>query len=180
MLRRLVLIAALIAPIAGCGNTNRTPRYNVPEALEVETFKRSMKHPSVDYFYNFKETAYNPVNKPITKRLSPSQKDLLERHGQPDWSRRTFTATTDEKVSEWVWWDRSIIAQFVQNELVFEGPLTDMDRHRIKHGLPRRAWVQDYEDGVSRDIWEYQRIGYNTGSRLVTFTDETLVSEQSY
>jgi hypothetical protein len=55
-----------------------------------------------------------------------------------------------------------------------------MDRYLIDHGYPRRAWAQDYSDGVRRDLWEYQPVMLNPRSRLATFTDEKLVSEQTY
>ncbi|MBI1292666.1 hypothetical protein GC173_15735 [bacterium] len=180
MVRFLASLIVVVLTVVGCGNTNRTPRYEVPKPLEIKTFKRHSKYPSVDYIFQFKQTAYSPVKKPLTKRLSVTQQDVLERHGQPDYIRKSFTATTNEKVTEWAYIDRLVLAQFVQGELVYEGPLTERDRYLISNGYPRRAWSQDYADGVRRDIWEYQPISLDSRSRLATFTDERLVSEQTY
>jgi len=180
VIRFIASLILVVLVASGCGNTNRTPRYKVPEPLKIETFKRKTKHPAVDYMFQVKSTAFSPVKKPITKRLSASQQDVLARHGQPDFIRRNFTAHTNEKVTEWAYVDRLVIAQFVQGELVFEGPLTNMDRYLIDHGYPRRAWKQDYPDGAKRDVWDYQAVLFDTQGKIVSFTDEKLVSEHTY
>ncbi len=173
-----LLAAALF--VAGCGNLNRVPRYEVPEPMHVQTFKRQTKYPAQDFLHTWRKDAFRPVNRPITQRLSSSQEDLLERHGQPDYTRRGWRSTSGELVDEWAWWDRSLVAQFVQRELVYEGELTDMDRARIQYGNPRRAWSQQYEEGVRRDIWDYQGIIYDTRGLLLTFSNEELVTQQRY
>lgn len=180
VVRFLVCLLLAVFVATGCGNTNRTPRYHVTKPGEIKTFKRKTKHASVDYLFQVKQSAYSPVKKPLTKRLTPSQTDVLSRHGQPDYIRRSFTAHTNEKVTEWAWIDRLVITQFVQGELVWEGPLTDMDKYLIHNGYPRRAWQQDYPDGTRRDVWDYQPVVFDTRGRIVTFTDERLVTEHLY
>lgn len=180
MVRFFSVLMFLVVVATGCGNLNRTPRYDVPQPLEIETFKRYTKHPQRDFIHQFKKTAFSPVKKPLTKRLSESQQAILERHGQPDWVRSNFTGHTGEKVTEWIWWDRSITAQFVQRELVYEGTTTDMDRWLIRYGYPRRAWYQDDVDGVRRDIWDYQPILFSPRGRIITFTNGKLISHQDY
>ncbi len=173
-----IIAAALV--LAGCGNLNRVPRYDVPEPMTMETFKRQTKYPAQGLMNFWRKDSFQQVNRPISGRLSESQKDLLERHGQPDYIREGWRSKTNEVVDEWAWWDRSIVAQFVQRELVYEGELSDMDRTRIRYGNPRRAWTQEYEEGVRRDIWDYQGIIYDTRGLLFTFSDEKLVTEQRY
>lgn len=175
----VIFMVALLA-LAGCGNRNRTPRYDVPQPLEIETFKRKTRHGEVDYLHNFKQTAFSPVKEPLRRRLSPSQQDILTRHGQPDYIRKGWKSTSGETVDEWAWWDRSIVAQFVQRELVYEGPLTDMDRYRIRHGYPSKSYTQDYEVGAYREIWIYQHGLLDTRGSVVTFGDEKLISQQSF
>ncbi|CAN5173039.1 hypothetical protein BH09SUM1_BH09SUM1_22740 [soil metagenome] len=176
----LALLAGVVAAAAGCGNKNRVPRYNVEKPLEITPFKRQTKHDNVDYLYQWKAKAYSPVSSPIRKRLSESEQDVLARHGQPDWVRKRFQSLADEQVDEWAWWDRSVICQFVQGELVYEGELTDMDRTRIRYGYPRRAWSETYEAGVQRDIWDYQGMVFDNDGQILTFSNEKLVTQQRY
>lgn len=180
VLRSLILMIGMLLLVTGCGSTNRQPRYDVKGALEVKTFKRYAKHNAVDYLHTWKSKAYSKVESPLTQLLSPTQQSTLERHGQPDFIRKSFRAATGELVDEWAWWDRGTVAQFVGRELVYEGPLTEMDRYRIRYGYPRRSRSQTYESGVRRDIWDYQGIFFDPSGVLVTFTDENLVSRQEY
>lgn len=174
------IVVALAVTLAGCGNANRQPRYDVPAPLEIKPFKREAAHERQDYIFTMKREAYSKVAEPMRARMSPSQKALLERHGQPDYVRRGFHATTGETVDEWAWWDRDVIAQFVQRELVWEGKLTDMDRTRIRYGYPRRSWSQTYESGVKRDIWDYQGLMVDTQGSIFSFADEKLVYTSRY
>ena len=73
-----------------------------------------------------------------------------------------------------------MIVQFVQRELVFEGPLTDMDRYRVRYGYPVKAWSQSYETGVKRDLWDYRGIMVDTHGMIVTFTNEKMITENRY
>ena len=180
MLRFLTLLMGMLLLVTGCGSTNRQPRYDVKDPLEVKPFKRFAKHGSVDYLYTWKSKAYSKVESPLNQMLSPTQTSTLERHGQPDYVRKSYRASTGELVDEWAWWDRGTVAQFVGRELVYEGKLTDMDRYRIRYGYPRRVKAQTYESGVRRDVWDYQGMFFDPSGVLVTFTDENLVSRQEY
>ncbi len=174
---------ALILPLlilSSCGNMNRVPRYNVGEPLQIETFKRRTAHPTRDFVFTFKKTAYRKVKNPLSNRLSPSQVSVLERHGQPDYIREGFRSLSGETVDEWLYWDRQILTQFVQRELVWEGPVTEMDEWRLKHGYPRQAWSQSYETGVRRDIWDYRGFFLDTKGMVVTFSNENLATLQEY
>lgn len=178
--RILLPLVPLLGLTLACGNVNRVPRYKAPEPYAIQAFKRQTKNQSQDFLFNWKREAYSKVSNPITKGLSEDMKDVLARHGQPDYLRKGWRSlSTNEFVDEWAFWDRGIIVQFVQGELVFEGPLTDMDRWRIEHGYPRRSSTQTVEGGVQRDIWDYQGVIDSRG-RIVTFTDEKLVSVQLY
>lgn len=175
-----LLLAFFAAGTLACGNMNRKPRYDIAEPLEIVPFKRFAKHESRDYIHLFKHEAYSPVEEPLDQRLSPSQLDVLQRHGQPQYIRTGFTAHSGEIVDEWAYWDREVIVQFIQRQLVWEGPLTDMDRVRIRYGYPRRRWSQDTFAGARRDIWDYQGFLLDNRGMLVTFTDEQLVTQDYY
>lgn len=182
-MKRLVIVAfcaVLFVVAAGCGNVNRVPRYNMSAPLEIETFKRLTLHENRDFIYTWKKDAYSKVTKPLRYNNSEDMRDALTRHGQPDYLRQGWKSTSNEIVDEWVYWDRDMVLQFVQNQLVYEGELTDMDKYRVRYGYPRRAWQQVYETGVRRDFWDYQNIGLDAGGRIVSFTNGSLVSENIY
>ncbi len=182
MTKFIVILFAVLMPLAlGCGNQNRKPRYDIGEPLEIQPFKRYGIYNNRDFIRTWKHEAFSPVTEPLRRRLSESQKDILERQGQPDYVRRSFKATTGETVDEWAWWDREVIGQFVQRELVFEGLLTDMDKTLIRYGYPRRSWRQAYEaGGVQRDIWDYQGFLIDTRGAIMTFSEGKLISKQDY
>lgn len=176
----LALVFGAVFAASGCGNLNRTPRYEAPEAMTIKTFKRETENQSQDYIINWKRDAYSKVTRPITRGVSPDQKDVLARHGQPDYLRKSWRAlNADELVDEWAYWDRNVCVQFVQGQLVWEGPLTDMDRIRIQYGYPKRSSTQKVETGVRRDVWDYQGMTDSRGM-IFTFTEEKLVSENRY
>ncbi len=176
---RLIAVMMPILLVMGC-MTNKTPRHDIGEPLEIIPYKRLERYPVRDYVFRFQQTAYSPVTKPITHNLSDDQRDILSRHGQPDYTRKRFKARNGDVVDEWLWHDQKINAQFVQRDLVWEGEMTDMDKIRLQYGYPRRAWYQDLGEGVKRDLWEYQGVFMDHRSYLVTFSDERLVSEQYY
>lgn len=182
MIRNVFLIAALTAAaiIAGCGNLNRKPLYNVNEPYTVEPYKRHMKHMEQDFIFRRSSRAYKSLGKPLTKRLSESEQDVLLRHGQPDYIRDGWRSQSGEIVNDWAWWDRGIIVQFVQGEAVFEGPLTDLDRSLIRYGYPRYAKSQITTTDIRRDVLEYHPLTNANEGRVLTFTGEELVSVQEY
>lgn len=166
--------------VVGCGNTNRQPRYNVDEPLSVVPFKRKTRHAHVDYIYTIKSQAFSKVKKPMKGRFTASEHDVLERHGQPDYTRKGYEALTGERVTDWAWWDRKVICQFVDGELVWEGPLTDADQFLIRYGYPNHSWTQEVSDGVVRETWIYQGVIYDKRGMFASFSDEKLISYHTY
>lgn len=176
----LLLVTIAVFTASACGNLNKVPRYNVSEPLTIEPFKRTPKYQSRDFFFVWDSTVYSPVKAPLKGKLTPSQQEIQERHGRPDYTRRGFRTTSNEIADQWCWVDRRITAQFVQGELVFEGPLTDKDEFLIRRGLPRYATQQQYEVGVNRDIWDYRGRLADQRGMIVTFSNEKLVTQHSY
>lgn len=176
-LAKALLIVLFFGVVAGC-STNRVPRYNVPEPGTIETFKRQTLHDNRDYLFTWKQQAYSQITEPI-RNVSEDQQGVLDRHGEPDYKRVGWKSTSNELVDEWIYWDRKVVVQFVQRQLVYEGPVTDMDEIRVKYGYPRRAWSQTYETGVQRDFWDYAGI-FETGGMIVSFSNEELVSQNRY
>lgn len=181
--RAATMITALLVVgffAVGCGSTNRQPLYNVDDPLSVVPFKRSARHSHIDYIYTIKGEAYSKVKKPMKGRFTSSEQDVLERHGQPDYVRKGYEALTGERVTDWAWWDRQVICQFVDGELVWEGPLTDKDEFLIRFGYPNHSWTQQVSDGVVRETWIYQGVIYDKRGMFASFSDEKLISYHTY
>jgi hypothetical protein len=178
---RFILIALLLCAGAlaasGCGNLNRVPRYDITgEDKMPKQFKRYARHDEQDFLNRMRAEAYYRRTQELEHPLSADQKDVILRHGQPDYIRRRFKSTSNELVDQWVWWDRDVTTQFVQGQLVWEGPLTDMDKTLVKSGYPSKARFVDPVPGTRRDIWIYEGV-LQAHRRQVTFTDEQLTSD---
>lgn len=175
----LVVLVALLMPIAGCGNLNKVPRYRLDADGQPVAFKRFAAYDERDFINRFRAEAYFPRKDQVEGPLSDEQRGVLERHGMPDFIRYRFKASTNELVDQWAWWDRNVTVQFVQRELVWEGPLTDYDRTLIERGYPSRAKAMLFQPGQRRDIFEYEGI-FKANSLIVTFTEEKLASTATH
>ncbi|MCB2155147.1 hypothetical protein KQI84_09690 [bacterium] len=175
MYRRIVPILGVVllaVLMAGC-NTNRVPRFQWASG-EPEQFRRYTGRPAVDYFYRWNDQAFFKVEAHQDDLLTGDKKSVLQRHGQPDYMREGIDARSDETFTEWVYWDRNVLCQFIQNDLVFEGPLMDSDRYLVQYGYPSEAFFQQYEVGPAREIWIYKKM-FEKGDWSVSFSDGALV-----
>jgi len=158
--------------MAGC-STNRSPRYNWSTG-EAQQFRRYTGRPAVDYFHRWGHQAFRKVEEMKDTQLTEDVEDVLKRHGQPDYERRNVEAQGNETFTEWVYWERNVLCQFIQGELVFEGPLTDSDRILVTFGYPDKAFFQQYETGPVREFWIYQKL-MGTDAREYSFSDGRMV-----
>lgn len=172
----LTLVLA-VGMTVGC-STNRKPRFNTASG-EPEAFLRYTGRPSQDYIFRWNSKAFDRVMADMELVSTPDTDDVLRRHGRPDFIRKNVRATRNEIFDEWAWWDRNIIVQFIEGQLVYEGPLTDSDRWLITWGYPSRAYSQQYETGPRREIWIWDRM-FEIGFRTASFTDGELVYQSHY
>ncbi len=177
-LSAFLLIAAL-ALSAGCGNLNRVPRYDVDSTLMPAQFKRFATYDEQDFINRFRAEAYKQRTGEIEEPLSADQRDVLDRHGMPEYVRLRFKAESNELVDQWAFWDRGVTCQFVQGQLVYEGELSEMDRYLIKHGYPQKATYSAPVTGMRRDFFYYTGV-FQTPRHQATFTNERLISEFRY
>ncbi len=181
-MKRIILLMILVGfaiGTAGCGLKNRVPRYHLDEEFNIVPFKRYSVHQEINYWHRFRRTAYDAVSNPLSTPLSEDMRSVLERHGQPSYVRENFESRTNELVDEWLFWDRKTTVQFIEGQLVYEGPLTDMDHYRVVYGYPDKAYSQQYEAGPRREIWDYLGL-FDDQGMIVTFSDEKLVSQNYY
>jgi hypothetical protein len=170
-------IAALALGAAAC-TTNRGPRFEMRTG-EPEQFRRFTHRPFVDHIFRWNKQAFTKVENHLDDVVSEDKADVLRRHGQPEYVRTGVPSRSNERFDEWAYWDRNTICQFVQGELVYEGPMLDTDRWLIRHGYPSEALYQDYEDGPVREIWTYNGL-FVIESVTVSFTDGVEVFRSEY
>ena len=81
--------------------------------------------------------------------LSEDQKSIKEEYGPPDYISPSFLSRHGDYVVEWLYWEKSLMFQFVSRRLVYEGPLTDKERVLVLYGFPDR--VQTFQIGGDRE-----------------------------
>jgi len=178
--RLLPLSLALLAAVlmTAC-STNRATRFGMGEDGEPIQFRRYTNRPAVDYIFRWDKRAFERVLSPIDDQLSEDKTQVLERHGQPDYIREGVKATRNEVFDEWAYYDRGVICQFIQGQLVYEGPLLDSDVALIDYGYPSKAYSQEYEEGALREIWLYEDL-FSIRQRILSFSDGKLVYKANF
>jgi hypothetical protein len=90
--------------------------------------------------------------------VGTDQAATVKTWGRPDWVRKPFRSLEDERVSEWLYLDKGHIFQFVGEDLVFEGPLTDYEQTLLGRGYPDRDFSLRRENGEREDLFLYNRV----------------------
>jgi hypothetical protein len=170
----LVLAVVAAAPslaLVGC-NQSRLPSYHMSDG-DPKQFRRYTGRPATDFIFRWNSQAFKKVSEDLDGVMTEDKVDVLTRHGRPDYLRDDIKARSDEFFDEWVYWDRNVLVQFINGELVFEGPLLDSDRYLVQYGYPARAYHQQYEVGPVRETWLYDRL-IDTNNMTVSFSDGVL------
>ncbi len=169
---KFLMSLLLVCLVAGC-TTNKKPRFNNEDG-QVQQFRRYTGRPAADLLFRWDDRAFARVDSDIDGVRFPDMLDVLDRHGRPDYKREDVKARRNEIFDEWVYWDRNVLCQFIQGQLVYEGPLLDSDKYLVNLGYPSTAYFQQYEEGPVREIWIYEHV-LEAGSRTVSFSDGKLV-----
>jgi hypothetical protein len=124
----------------------RKPQLNYNWTGEVTTFKRYELAPQRDLFHRFFRQAYH-LPGPNFAGDGADQATILTEWGAPDYVRKSFKSLQYERVEEWVYLDEFHIFQFVKNEMVYDGPLTDFEQTLMRYGYPDRMTTIINEKG---------------------------------
>jgi hypothetical protein len=149
-------ILTLIALLCACARS--TPRdipvYD-PDGNPLQ-LKRVDRNPEIDYWSNWRRAAYRP---PVVTRYPQSfiQDTLVAQWGWPQWMR-TFVSLDNERVEEWLYSDLAAMFQFVGDNLVFEGPITDLERLLLRRGRPDRAMVERVDPDTRVEVYTYSSL----------------------
>jgi len=110
--------------------------------------------------------------------LTEQQREILREWGQPDYLRGPYQSERNDSVIEWAYHRQNHIFQFVDREMVYEGPLTDADRTLITYGAPRNVQVFLAEPNIRRETFIYEPTFLAGHEMIFSFSNGKLVTQQ--
>ena len=148
---------AALALVAGACAPGVAPRWNYGGENPPSQYKRYPRNWAVDYFTRFRRVAFVKVTRPLEDFLSDDQRKWISDHGQPDYRQRTFLSRESEWVDAWAYLAKERLVQFVRGRVVYEGPLTDLERTMITYGYPRGVLFTQAEPDTEFVTFVYSR-----------------------
>jgi len=155
---RVLILAIPAALLVGGCSVNQAPRFKYgPEGEQIQ-FKRYEQHLAMDYIHHQTYQVYKRTEAlPLGPTISETQKALLHDRGRPDYIRPDYYSDSNERVTDWVYFEEDLIYQFVEGEIVYEGPLSDMDELLIRRGRPSLTTIAENQTGNRADVLQYTR-----------------------
>ncbi len=153
---RVAAVLVLATALSGC-MVNNAPKFEYGPDGEKIQFKRYEKHLDLNYVHNISPVVYTPATAlPLSPMLSEEENEVLRVHGTPDYVRGEYLSESRETVTDWVYYEKDRIFQFVEGQLVYEDGLTDYDKTLIRRGRPSESLSPTNEVGHRLDILRYQ------------------------
>lgn len=146
-------------PMAEVGAMDR----NAPHVIldpdgQFAQFKRYERRMARDFVSRFSRKAYYACKDAHLDLSSPEQQSIVEQWGNPDYIRKPFQSLEGEWIEEWVYFDNKRVFQFKNHQLVYEGPLTDLEQLLLRLGYPNRAEITKGESGLVKHLLIYQHL----------------------
>jgi hypothetical protein len=111
--------------------------------------------------------------------LTPDQQRVLAQWGQPDWLRGPFRTTRGDTATEWLYERQNRIFQWVDGELVYQGPVTDVERTMLVHGAPTHVIITYLEPNTRRETFIYRDTFRSMGrEKVFSFSNGRLIFSQ--
>jgi hypothetical protein len=172
----LLTLAGLGGLLSGCAR----PSDGLPPILftpsgEPVSFKRLEVHPQLDYFHHIRRAAYRAPENGF-EAASEDQESIVDQWGPPSHVRKPFKTMEDEKVEEWLYYDRQQIFQFSGGALIYDGPMTDMETLLLRRGYPHRATTAISETGKVKHVFVYRRLTDSYRVEAYNLTNGWIVS----
>lgn len=182
---KLLACVLAVFALGACSRTAYRPVYRTfdEEGQAVQT-KRRAQFETYDYLHHWTREAYLTPERPFTvlvsvddedyavrfdrtktdvrpapehaSRFSLAQQDLVVAHGVPDYVRLPFRTTYGEQAVEWLFLKANLLAQFVDGELVYSGPITDKEKVLLRRGYPNYQLRVRAEGGPFRETLIYR------------------------
>lgn len=141
---------------AGCAHPSKIAFRYGADGSPVSYIRRE-RHITRDFLNHFSRETYRRPGESSEGDLGADERIVAQHNGQPDWTR-SFKSFEDERVDEWVYVEKSLVAQFINGQCVFQGPLTDYEQILLTHGRPSRA-ISSYSDtGDQIDLFVYDGV----------------------
>lgn len=166
------------------------PKYEYAEDGRVILVKRYPFFPAQDmcqfvkyrYYENKTGVEHIAMGQKLKREpdeiLSEVQKQILRDWGQPDYLRGPYKSTRGDSIIEWAYLPLNRLFQFVDREMVYEGPLTDQERTAITYGAPRDVFVSQVGPNIRREVWIYYPYFLTGRQRMYSFANGKLVYSQ--
>jgi hypothetical protein len=167
----LLASALALTLSAGCG---RRPAFEYGSQGTPIMEKRIARFPEVNYATRFCSTAYVRNSWGWAKAKTEEQTKILEEHGQPDYTRKSFRTTRGDTAWEWAYLEKNKVFQFVGRQLVYEGPLSDKDRVLMQWGYPDHVLLQNDLLGARRETFIYTA-ALDSHVKYFSFADDNMV-----
>lgn len=112
--------------------------------------------------------------------MSEQQLKILREWGEPDYIRGPYKSTRNDFIIEWAYHQGNRVFQFADARMVYEGPLTDMERTAIVYGAPQDSIISYMEPNIKRETWIY-RPYFMSGvgrERIFSFSNGEMIYRQ--
>lgn len=170
------------------------PKYEYTDAGQAILVKRFANYPTQDVCqftrYRFVENTKGVEDLERCRLgiwgagevLSEQQKAIIAAWGEPDYLRGPYKSTRGDVVVEWAYHPLNRLFQFVDQTMVYQGPLTDQERTAITFGAPREVLISQLAPNIRRETWIYRPYSYIPYSvsreKLFSFSNGKLVFSQ--
>lgn len=129
--------------MAGC-SINKPTKYDYVLTDEPIQLKRLPNDWTAPDLFRWTKVAFKKNNNTLRFFLSKEQQEIIAKYGQPKYLR-SFKSDRNEKVYEWIYLNgEDKLFQFINRQVVFEGPVTDLENVLITYGYPRFAYSERY------------------------------------
>lgn len=173
----LFFLIFISAALLSC-SFNKPTLLNYINVEEPSQIKRQMKYMQRPTLLHWSTVAYKKNTKTLRFLLSPEQKEVIGKYGQPNYIRK-FRSTDKEVVYEWLFIDDNKLVQIINRKIAFEGPITDFEHVLIKRGYPSFVHHQLFNnDTIVRDTIIYEQV-FGVEKETYSFENGKLFSHQS-
>ncbi len=173
--RFIVPALALSAMLAlGCASNRTIPRADYQHGPLPHQHRRLHQWGSMAFWSRLSPDVYDAVES-LPRDLSVDQDLTVREFGPPQWERE-FKSLDRERVLEWLNIDHGLVFHYIDGELVFQGPIRDIEHVMLRHGQPNRVLQSMTTAQVERVTFVYSRV-FSLAREYHSFANGALVTE---
>lgn len=154
-----ILFSIAMGILSGCATGSRPLFMNYDQEGNPIQQKRYRKFLTRDFKNRWFKAAYRKNNSTGPHfLLSPDQKVIKERYGPPDYISPKYLSMNNDYVKEWLYWEEGLIFQYVNRNLIYEGPVTDSERILVLYGFPDYSAINQTGKDYTREVFYYRPV----------------------